>query len=328
MQTAESDAFCSPAIARREARALWSRVWVYVGTSADVANAGDILPYTVAEMGLHVERRADGGLDARLNRAQYGGCAVIPEQCQAGRQINCPQIACAFSRDRHAVVEVATVDRARLMRQLQGNRPEGLARVAVIERGGLIAINLGVAPAPPAKTGAAAIGLARLEARWMEVRANWKVAAHHLARIVEGAPPEVCSERAASDRPGDWRARFVFPNLVLVSSGTTRIVIVLQAMAPELTRCRISLFVPASGAGGDTVWDRMHDVCRAAEREQSLLTCREGGGQAIRPASCLTADPGRAIMDRSKQLLAAASGATLAARGGYRVNPRFRFVEA
>jgi hypothetical protein len=322
MQAADSDAFCSPAIARREARLLWSRVWVYVGTSADLANAGDILPYTVAEMGLHVERRADGGLDARLNRAQYGGCAVIPEQCQAGRLINCPQIACAFSRDRHAVVEMATVDRARLMRQLQGNRLEAHARVAVIERGGLIAIHLGASPTPPAGLGAAAVGLARLEARRMEVRANWKVAAHHLAHM--GARPEICAERVASDRPGDWRVRFVFPNLVLVSSGITRIVIVLQALAPDLTRCRISLFTPASGAGGATVWERMNDACRAAEREQSLLTCREAEGQA----SCLTANPGRAILDRSKRLLAAASAAPVAARGGYRVNPRFRFIEA
>jgi hypothetical protein len=223
---------------------------------------------------------------------------------------------------------MATVDRARLMRQLQGNRPEGLARVAVIERGGLIAIHLGVSPAPPAEIAAAAVGLARLEARWIEVRANWKVAAHHLARVGEGARAEICSERAASDRPGDWRARFVFPNLVLVSSGITRILIVLQALAPDLTRCRISLFVPASGAGGVPVWDRMNDACRAAEREQSLLTGREAGGQAIRPASCLTANPGRAIMDRSKRLLAASSAAPVAARGGYRVNPRFRFIEA
>ncbi len=299
----QEDPFRSPAYAMRESQLLWPAVWVYVGTGADIPRAGDVLPYTVGDIGIHVERMADGGLQGRMNRAQHGGCGVIPMQCQTGTKTRCPQIACGFSRDSVQAVTADSPERDRWLFQLIGLRPDRLARVAAVEQSGLIRVNLqggpvegladGVHPGPGR--------MAQRAARWIMVNANWKIAAKHLARVGEG-----------------WTAQHVFPNLVVLTAHPWHCIMVLQPMGPDVTLCRTSLFEPEQTLP-DTVapglWDVLTQAGRAAEQEQ---TGDPAGETGVDPAYSIAEQVGRVCA-------ASAANGDVRDRNAYRLNPRYGF---
>jgi len=175
---------------------IWTRVWTCVGVEEQLPAPADLLPATVGRHGLHVQRRADGGLRGGFNVLQQGSCWTIPAQCGHGHKTNCPYVSCAHSLDTDAV---AAQDGAptREMRQFIGFNPLKLADVPVQTAGSLIFVTLADPPPPldgQLGTLAAAarldLGQLRHVARfWAELDCNWKPASDVLFEAL-GAPPE------------------------------------------------------------------------------------------------------------------------------------------
>ena len=76
-------AYRSKAFADLEDEKIWTRAWVCVGIHERIPGYGDLLPYTVGNHGIHVQRDDKGQLQGRFNKAQHGGCRAIPLQCQS-----------------------------------------------------------------------------------------------------------------------------------------------------------------------------------------------------------------------------------------------------
>lgn len=250
-------AFRSLPFVSLEDEAIWTRHWICVGAHEAIPAVGDLLPFTVGTHGVHVQR-TDNGLAARFNKAQHGGCRMVPLQCQTGTKTKCSFTSCGHSRDRSAIPASELGDGAPAMHQYLGLRPERLLTAHVRSWGPLIFVKLDAAPASPeASLGALnAAGdffgdhkPARSVETWLEFAANWKLLGQHLAA---GAP-------AVEDRSDGWilstaelsdgsaaRVAWLFPNLVLIATERETCVAVLQQTAVGQTLCRASVYSAAS----------------------------------------------------------------------------------
>ncbi|MGF1527941.1 MAG: hypothetical protein ACFCBW_14285, partial [Candidatus Competibacterales bacterium] len=182
----QAAAYRTKEFADGEDRALWTAAWVAVGLTQQIPEAGDLLPYTVGDHGIHVQRAVDGRLLGRFNKAQHGGCRTIPAQCQRGVKTKCSYTSCGYSRDRRVIATAELEESQRYAHQYLGMVPERLLSVAVKTWGSVIWVNLDPHGPPPfALPGA---GLPTLEPwfanattlvvdEWLEVEANWKLAA-------------------------------------------------------------------------------------------------------------------------------------------------------
>lgn len=253
-------AYGSLAFSSLEDEAIWTRDWVAIGTADCIPEIGDLLPFTVGTHGIHVQRTAEG-LRARFNKAQHGGCRLVPLQCQTGAKTRCSFTSCGHSRDRPAIPARALGDDTPEMHQYLGLRPERLLGAHVRSWGPLILVNLDMFPAGPEASLYAldhAAGFfagarpARSPERWLEFAANWKLVGQSLAA---GVPVD-------EDEAGHWqlsdvvleggpiaRAALVFPNLVLFAAGEERCVVVLQPTALGRTLCRIVVYGDHAGDG-------------------------------------------------------------------------------
>ncbi|WP_191060243.1 aromatic ring-hydroxylating oxygenase subunit alpha [Geminicoccus harenae] len=219
-------AFGSSGFGRLEDERLWPKVWVCVGRAEEIPNPGDLLPYTVGVHGIHVQRMADGGLVARLNKAQHGGCHFIPLQCQSGRKTRCGFTSCGYSLDRPAIPAGPDGEPVPEMYQYLGMRPERLPVLPLALQAGLlfVAVDPALGERPPEP---GPLPLHAAPACWRTLAGNWKqVAAALLAG--DGDEPATCAT---------WH----FPNLVLLQGEGETCMVVLQPVAPERTLCRLSL---------------------------------------------------------------------------------------
>ncbi|MBZ9772460.1 hypothetical protein [Mesorhizobium sp. CO1-1-8] len=310
----------SVAISRAEARLLWPHRWVYVALSTELAEPGQILPFTLPDVGVHLERMADGTVEARLNRAQQGGCSVIPQQCHGGAQVRCPQMACAFSRDSLPVITATTPGLERLHFQFKGDRPELLPLIDVREQGGVIAVR--VLPTGPGADGDQRelrpdlLDFASERSSWWhEIPENWKVVAHHL-----NAATECVSESMVVVGP----ALFHSPNAITLRGDGWGGFVILQPLAHKLTRCRISLLAaPAAAAEAHRLV--LVSIVSKAQRAALLdgIRLSHAGLDDVDEPACLMREPGRSLFGTSSEL-----GGALAMIGhnGYRLNPRFGFA--
>ncbi|MEJ0093225.1 MAG: hypothetical protein WDN46_07275 [Methylocella sp.] len=247
-------AFGSIDFAVLEDDAIWTRSWVSIGFEDEIAAAGDILPFTVGYHGVHVERLRGGGLAGRFNKAQHGGCRVVPVQCQTGAKTRCSFTACGYSHDRRPIAANAA-DAERALDQYLGLRPERLLPVAVRTFGGLIAVNLDPSSvAAPSWPDAAASGfdysgqesadrLGPEATHWVECDADWKLIAHNLALGVQRSSARDfihTSIKLESDRSAT--ATILFPNAVILTAHQQRCMVILQPVALGRTLCRIRIF--------------------------------------------------------------------------------------
>ncbi len=252
------DAFRTRAFQAEEDAAIWTRAWVCVGFDADIPERGDVLPFTVGNHGIHVERLADGSLAARFNKAQHGGCRAVPLQCQTGAKTKCSFTACGYSRDRGPIL---ADDPARdtLLDQYFGLRPERLLPVAVQAWGSLI-----VAQLDPMRVAPLAWGndpeidpMVDLVTEWVEIAANWKLVAAAFAGNGEAA---VCGV----DRGSFGTTTILFPNLIIVEQAAATYAIVLQPTALKKTLCRVRTLRAANRDIALTGWRAVVDVAAAA----------------------------------------------------------------
>ena len=127
-------AYRSKVFADLEDEKIWTRSWICIGSDRDIPNVGDLLPYTVGNHGVHVQRGKDG-LTGRYNLAQHGGCRFVPAQCQTGSKTKCSYTSCGYSRDRGVIAADELGDDTPTMRQYLGYRPETAAAGQGAERG-------------------------------------------------------------------------------------------------------------------------------------------------------------------------------------------------
>ena len=90
-------AYRSKVFADLEDEKIWTRTWVCIGTQQEIPDEGDILPFTVGNHGIHVQRVKDGKLVGRFNKAQHGGCRSVPLQCQTGNKTKCSFTSCGYN---------------------------------------------------------------------------------------------------------------------------------------------------------------------------------------------------------------------------------------
>ncbi len=235
-------AYRSLAFQAREDAAIWTRTWVGLGFATDISQAGDILPATVGNHGVHVERQADDTIVGRFNKAQHGGCRAVPLQCQTGTKTRCSFTACGYSRDRGAIL-MRDADRLRHLDQYLGLRPERLLTVATAMWGPVVAARLDPLTTAALDWPEPGIGLEAAtpwpngETLWLEREANWK---HVLVAL------------AAND--GGVSATAHFPNVVVLDGPGVRCFIVLQPTALHRTVCRVRVF--DTGTAGSALLER------------------------------------------------------------------------
>lgn len=279
--------------ARAEDDAIWTREWVCIGSVLDIPAAGDLLPFTVGDHAIHVQRLPDGGFAGRFNKAQHGGCRVVPLQCQQGAKTPCSFTSCGHSLDRPAIAAGELGEGTPEMYQYLGMRPERLLPVRTATWGPLLFVSLdphGTSFEPTARALTAALPAWRAEpadshrTRWMDCDANWKMVAQHLlAASATFASGEVALCRA--DAEGG--AALLFPNLVLLSSAAGCFAVVLQPVSLTRTLCRVVHFEPDDSA---LSWETLlHTRLAAAAQAQSAIEGGGIGGRGCEPASRLDA---------------------------------------
>jgi hypothetical protein len=179
-----SFAFCSKKFADLEDEKVWTRNWICVGYAERIPNAGDILPHTIGNHGIHIQRQNDGSLIGRFNFAQHGGCRFVPGQCQTGKKTKCSYTACGFSRDRDVMHAAEDGNPTQDMGQYLGPHVERLMPVQVREWGPFIFANVDFDATSShrqfpaldvATSGYFAQGVRHLDRHKIEVTTNWKV---------------------------------------------------------------------------------------------------------------------------------------------------------
>jgi hypothetical protein len=246
----DADAYRTLAFAKIEDDAVWTREWICIGVDEDIPGGGDLLPFTVGDHAVHVQRLASGRLAGRFNLAQHGGCRVVPLQCRQGAKTSCSFASCGHSRDRAPLSAAEADTPSPEMYQYLGLRPERLLGVRVAALGSLLFVHLDPAgeafeacAAPPVVAGVSG----RRGDEWIELAGNWK---HVGQRIAAGAKlagaTDTCATFESGDDPG--RATWRFPNLIVLSAGESTCVIILQPVALQRTLCRVSVYGPQSPA--------------------------------------------------------------------------------
>ena len=258
-------AFRSLRFSLLEDETVWTRDWICVGAQDEIPQDGDLLPFTVGQHGIHVQRVGDQ-LKARFNKAQHGGCRAIPLQCQSGKKTKCSFTSCGYSRDRAAIPALDLGNDTPEMQQYLGLRPERLLTAHVGHLGPLIFVNLDVEPeaceaafADLNEAGGFFRDQSRLVASgWLEFPANWKLLGQHLAA---GAPMLEHEGRAWTLARTSIEAQpalvaWLFPNLVLMRAGNETCAVVLQQTALGQTLCRYFVFSAVRESDASAFWTK------------------------------------------------------------------------
>jgi hypothetical protein len=268
-----AQAYTSEMFQRLENEKVWTRDWVCIGTTAEIAHTGDLMPYTIGQHAIHVQRQTDSGLIGRFNKAQHGGCRSVPAQCQTGKKTKCSYTSCGFSRDRDVIPGGSLEDMSPLAGQYLGTVPERLLPVRVQVRGPFIFANIDpmidqtIEPPPIAWQA----DILRREGVWCEYRANWKLAG---------------SAIVASARSSGVEAQWHFPNLLVIHTLNAVAAIILQPTAMDQTLCRISYFAQPELAAFDARMAAMAsilDLAATQARDMQSQFTRSSEKVAIEP---------------------------------------------
>lgn len=273
-------AFGALTFALLEDEAIWTREWVCIGTVADIPGVGDVLPFTVGNHGIHVQRMPDGTLEGRFNNAQHGGCRFVPVQCQGGTKTKCSFTSCGYSRDRDAIA--AGDDQSTgAMHQYLGLRPERLLKISVATIGQLILVNVdgpGIKFAPPPAVSDALLrsvlpGAACTGKRWLEYDCNWKQMGEALVSSQDATVdllPGTVIARQPAECGQPMTAVWFFPNAVILSSAAGYAVVVLQQTALRKVLCRVRCFSLDTVDGGEGAGDLFLRVIDEKARKMAL----------------------------------------------------------
>ena len=280
-------AYRSRIFSELEDEKIWTRLWCCIGTTQQLADVGDLLPYTLGNHGIHVQREADGFV-GRFNFAQHGGCRSIPAQCQTGMKTKCSYTSCGYSRDRD-VVRIAEVDDdTPVLRHFVGDMPERMLPVRVDTWAGHLFVNV------DQNAGTLAEQLAGLDVAvgtnfsthqdkagfWQNLDGNWKVLAGAVVDAVaadieaqggptaiEPVPDAMAAEPAPAfamvrSRAGEGSRVFVwvFPNLMIDLDGPWCTTIIIQPTGLDEAMARVRVAVDSAACT---------DAAAVTEREET-----------------------------------------------------------
>jgi hypothetical protein len=284
----EPAAYHSFAFALREDAAIWTLDWVCIGTHADIPDAGDMLPFTVGDHAVHVQRTADGSIVGRFNQAQHGGCRSVPLQCRQGMKTPCSFTSCGHSLDRMPLHASDVGEATPEMYQYLGLRPERLLPVRTATLGPLLFVNLNplsdafddtsleLLRALPMLTDRSCV---RSDHTWLEYYGNWKLVGQSLAACAGPADTSTNCVASIQCKPGtvgrqsaaSITALWGFPNLLVLVQPGSLCVIALQPVATNRTRCRVSIFSIA-GECGTALWlELLHERNQEIQNAQRAI---------------------------------------------------------
>jgi hypothetical protein len=257
--------YVSETFQRLENEKIWTREWICIGTTADIPHAGDLLPYTIGQHGIHVQRKSDDGLIGRFNKAQHGGCRAVPAQCRTGKKTKCSYTSCGFSRDRGVIAGASLEEMSPLAGQYLGAVPERLLPVKVRVQGPFIFANV-----DPVMDETAAVpciewpqGRLLRGGGWREHRSNWKLAGASLVDAADSHPRDMAGSRVNAE----WH----FPSLVVIRLPRASAAIILQPTAMDQTLWRISYFSPGDSAEDKAAMAMLTAIIDTAAKKAMIL---------------------------------------------------------
>ena len=283
-------AYRSKVFADLEDEKIWTRSWICIGSHGDIPNVGDLLPHTVGNHGVHVQRGEDG-LTGRYNLAQHGGCRFVPVQCQTGTKTKCSFTSCGYSRDRGVIAAAELGDNTPAMRQYLGFRPDRLLPVQAESQGPLVFVNLDPEAGPLADRLGDASGARALDdtAAWdnaesfrVEYEGNWKLLGRALLGCLapeakpakKGGANDAIVLQATADFSGASGIVFwLLPNLILLRGQGYMVSVVLQPTALEetLARVRFSAAAPIDPGALQSLRAALDEAGRVAASFQDEL---------------------------------------------------------
>jgi hypothetical protein len=290
-------AYTSAVFQELENEKVWTRDWVCIGTTPEIANPGDLLPYTVGQHAIHVQRLASGGLIGRFNKAQHGGCRSIPAQCMTGRKTKCSYTSCGHSRDRDVIAGDLLNEMTPQAGQYLGVYPERLLQVPILTRRPFIFANidptLGRDVCPPTVESDLDADAVRVGGQWQEHRANWKLAG---AALVDTARSHCNGGGASNYISAEWH----FPNLVLIKARSATLAIILQPTAFDQTLFRLSFFrePQATDAAYDSAYANLVNLV-----ELATAKALSGQADAQLPSICDVTEQSRSAWKFNQELL-------------------------
>ena len=250
---------------------LWTRSWIAIGSTKEIPNSGDMLPYTVGHHGIHVQREDDGSLIGRFNKAQHGGCRAVPAQCQTGKKTKCSFTSCGYSRDRHVIRVEEIGENTPTMHQYLGLIPERLLPVKVETLGSFIFINVdqqcndlieGLGQLPNSIKSSLSNDFTLENSEWFECTSNWKFAGRAFfdSQVIR----ERCTKNTegiidnnnftvsnlsshdiginTSEKIENIELCWLFPNLILITHPTFVISVILQPTSMGESTLRALMF--------------------------------------------------------------------------------------
>ncbi|NNC68474.1 MAG: ring-hydroxylating oxygenase subunit alpha [Gammaproteobacteria bacterium] len=258
---------------------LWTRNWIAIGSTDEIPNAGDLLPFTVGHHGLHVQRQEDGSLIGRFNKAQHGGCRAVPLQCQTGKKTKCSFTSCGYSRDRNVIRVEEIGENTPTMHQYLGLIPERLLPVKVEVLGSMIFINLDHECKSLTDEFSAVTksikpflikDLSLQNNEWFECTSNWKFAGraffdgYDTSNSISNNDGEIIYNCFIApnlfthdiglnieDDIDDIQLCWLFPNLVLIRHANFLVSVILQPTSMGECTLRTSLYTKANKINSD-----------------------------------------------------------------------------
>ncbi|TIC81918.1 aromatic ring-hydroxylating dioxygenase subunit alpha [Nocardioides sp. GY 10127] len=171
-----SHAFSDPRLHARELDTIWSGTWLFCCPSADLAEPGDRVAWTIEGDSVLVVRQRDGSLRGFVNVCRHRGCRIADDGRGEGRGITCPYHEWVYALDGslrgtpHMGTEVR-----------HARDSLGLLPVAVAEVAGLVYVNSDAEASFPqafADALTAHVGRYRVEETEVVARHTYRVAAN------------------------------------------------------------------------------------------------------------------------------------------------------
>lgn len=263
---------------------LWTRNWIAIGSTDEIPNPGDLLPFTVGHHGLHVQRNEDCSLIGRFNKAQHGGCRAVPLQCQTGKKTKCSFTSCGYSRDRNVIRVEEIGENTPTMHQYLGLIPERLLPVKVEVMHSIIFINLDhecKSLADEFSTVTKNIesflseDFSLQNNEWFECTSNWKLAGraffegnnlcngithteneniynYFISKIISSQDIGLSIDDINKNNIDKIQLCWLFPNLVLIRHTNFLISVILQPTSMGECTLRTALYTKENKTSNDT----------------------------------------------------------------------------
>ena len=274
------EAWWTRAFADFEDRQIWSRVWTAVGYVSQLPRSGDILPFTVGNHGVHVERHESGDLLARFSFAQHAGCRKIPLQCKTGRKIKCPIVSCGFSRDRPEGFPTSLNRKNPWSLHFTGKSDARLLNARLETAGEVVFVNIDPAHEISWNTSEFLPPAGAAVASSKEYRCNWKLLWREILARFDPDPaiqPHVVKGHR-QEHGGAITLTGTFPNLLVLRKAESCLSIILQPVGMDVTLLRLAAW---GDAPVDELTGLVADCSERAEDQQFTIARHEVGPRPL-----------------------------------------------